>query len=177
MLDSVLVPWICPLKKKFQEKIQPSLPIWYIPPSREPIWNYRLIPIRLNDLVFTNITFTDTYWMCKAEADSTLTLLPETSCESNESPAEKNACGGSKHKLSAVIHAWILSNSFWETHHIYVAECCKLLLEYSVFEPPGHVDCWHTQHFLVSPQIKIAQVYIWGSRGPQALDNNSAVHI
>jgi hypothetical protein len=30
---------------------------------------------------------------------------------------------------------------------IYVAECCKLLQEYSVLERPGHVDCWHTQHF------------------------------
>jgi hypothetical protein len=30
---------------------------------------------------------------------------------------------------------------------IRVAECCTLLHEYSVLEPPGHVECWHTQHF------------------------------
>jgi hypothetical protein len=47
---------------------------------------------------------------------------------------------------------------------IHIAECCKLLHEYSVLEPPGHVDCWHTQHF-------------WESWGPQTLANNSIIPI
>jgi hypothetical protein len=37
---------------------------------------------------------------------------------------------------------------------IHVAECCKLLHEYSVLEPPGCMDCWHTQNFLAFPTNK-----------------------
>jgi hypothetical protein len=37
---------------------------------------------------------------------------------------------------------------------IYIAECCKFLHEYSILEPPGHVDCWYTQHFTVLPDKK-----------------------
>jgi hypothetical protein len=32
---------------------------------------------------------------------------------------------------------------------IHVAECCELLQEYFVLEPSRHMNCWHTQHYLV----------------------------
>jgi hypothetical protein len=34
------------------------------------------------------------------------------------------------------------------------AGCCKLLHEYSVLQPPGHVDFWHMQHFKIFFQNK-----------------------
>jgi hypothetical protein len=37
---------------------------------------------------------------------------------------------------------------------IHVAECCKLLHDYSVSESPCHADCWHTKHFCVFPTSK-----------------------
>jgi hypothetical protein len=41
---------------------------------------------------------------------------------------------------------------------VRVAECFKLLHEYSVLEPPGHVNCWRIQYLKVSPQIKLTKV-------------------
>jgi hypothetical protein len=60
---------------------------------------------------------------------------------------------------------------------IHIAEYCKLLHEHSVLEPPGLVDCWHTQHFFVSSRKKITgglDLEIWG---PQTLVNNSILPI
>jgi hypothetical protein len=37
-------------------------------------------------------------------------------------------------------------NDFGKLVAIHVAECCKLLHEYSVSVFPGHADCWHTKY-------------------------------
>jgi hypothetical protein len=78
---------------------------------------------------------------------------------------------------SAVRHAWILLTDFGKLVAIHISECYKLLYEYYVLEPPGHVDCWHTQHFFVLPPNKNHGDLDLGSRGPQTLANTSILSI
>jgi hypothetical protein len=41
----------------------------------------------------------------------------------------------------------LFQTDFGRPVEVQAVDCCKLLHEYSVVDPPGHVDCWHTQHF------------------------------